>query len=98
MTILVKLSVKTTRTPNADAIITLTDGLAIIGTVTEKAVPIPCRVRLFEKLSGRLIAETLTDAQGNYEFDHLTAVKFFLVAHHPASNYNAIIQDNVVPK
>lgn len=73
-------------------------GLSIIGTVTEKAVPIPCRVRLFEKLSGRLIAETLTDVQGHYEFDHLKAVKFFLVAHHPASTFNAVIQDNVVPK
>lgn len=76
----------------------LNKGLSIIGTVTEKKFPIPCRVRLYEKLSGRLIAEILTDTQGNYEFDHLTAVKFFLVAHHPASTYNAIIQDNVVPK
>ncbi|MDM1247928.1 carboxypeptidase regulatory-like domain-containing protein [Acinetobacter sp. R933-2] len=81
-----------------EVILVNTKGLAIIGTVTEKKVPIPCRVRLFEKNTGRLIAETLTDAQGNYEFDHLTAVKFFLVAHHPASTYNAIIQDNVVPK
>lgn len=81
-----------------DAVLTNTKGLSIIGVVTEKKVPIPCRVRLFEKLSGRLIAETVTDAQGNYEFDHLTAVKFFLVAHHPASTFNAVIQDNVVPK
>lgn len=81
-----------------EAILTNTKGLSVIGTVTEKKVPIPCRVRLFEKLSGRLIAETLTDEQGNYEFDHLTATKFFLVAHHPASTFNAVIQDNVVPK
>ena len=81
-----------------DLTVTNIKGLSIKGVVTEKKVPIPCRVRLFEKLSGRLIAETATDAQGNYEFDHLTAVKFFLVAHHPASLYNAVIQDNVVPK
>ncbi len=81
-----------------DLILSNKKGLSIKGIVTEKKVPIPCRVRLFEKLSGRLIAETATDAQGNYEFDHLTAVKFFLVAHHPASLYNAVIQDNVVPK
>lgn len=83
---------------SSDTIRTAAKGLSIIGTVTEKKVPIPCRVRLFEKLSGRLIAETVTDAQGNYEFDHLTAVKFFLVVHHPASTFNAVIQDNVVPK
>lgn len=81
-----------------DQIVTSNKGLSIKGIVTEKKVPIPCRVRLFEKLSGRLIAETVTDAQGHYQFDHLTAVKFFLVAHHPASTFNAVIQDNVVPK
>lgn len=80
------------------SILTNNKGLSIIGTVTERKILIPCRVRLFEKLSGRLISETLTDAKGNYYFDHLTPVKFFLVAHHPASLLNAVIQDNVVPK
>ena len=55
-------------------------------------------IRLFEKLSGRLIANKLTDENGFYEFDHLTKIKLFIVAHHPASQFNAIIQDNVVPK
>ena len=73
-------------------------GLSIKGKVSEKNTPIPCRVRLFEKLSGRLIADVLTDNTGYYAFDHLTQAKFFLVAHHPQNQFNAVIQDNVVPK
>ncbi|MDH1240759.1 carboxypeptidase regulatory-like domain-containing protein [Acinetobacter johnsonii] len=72
--------------------------LSIKGCVNESNTPIPCRVRLFEKLSGRLIADKLTDLNGNYEFDHLAKINFFIVAHHPGSQYNAVIQDNVVPK
>lgn len=71
---------------------------SIKGRVFEKNIPIPCRVRLFEKLSGRLIADVLTDNAGNYVFKHLKQAKFFLVAHHPQNQFNAVIQDNVVPK
>ena len=73
-------------------------GLAIKGQVKELGNNIPCRVRLHEKLSGRLIFEKLTDNVGNYSFNHLTANKFFVVAHHPENQFNAVIQDNVVPK
>lgn len=84
--------------PVLDAILTSNKGLSIKGQVKEVGVPIPCRLRLFEKISGRLIADKLTDENGFYEFDHLTKTKFFIVAHHPASQFNAVIQDNVVPK
>ncbi|MCK4100807.1 hypothetical protein [Acinetobacter radioresistens] len=56
------------------------------------------RVRLFEKLSGKLVVETLTDSLGNYSFKNLSKTSFFLVTHDPASQFNAVIQDNVVPK
>lgn len=72
--------------------------LSIKGTVTEINLPIPCRVRLFEKLSGRMVSDVVTDNSGNYEFTNLVPVQFFLVAHHPTSQLNAVIQDNVVPK
>lgn len=82
-----------------DSAIRIADkGFLIKGAVTEVNFPIPCRVRLFEKLTGRLIADVATDALGHYEFSNLAKVKFFIVAHHPASQYNAVIQDNVVPK
>ena len=83
---------------NTDFILTSHKGLSIKGAVSEKNSPIPCRVRLFEKLSGRLLLDTETDHNGHYEFNHLTQNKFFIVAHHPKNQYNAVIQDNVVPK
>ncbi len=73
-------------------------GKSIKGRVSELSVSLPCRVRLFEKNSGKLIADVATDSTGNYEFDHLNKIKFFIVAHHPTSQFNAVIQDNVVPK
>ena len=73
-------------------------GMSIKGLVKEQNTPIPCRVRLFEKLSGRLIADVLTDNTGYYTFDHLTETKFFIVAHHPQNQYNAVIQDNIIPE
>ncbi len=95
---LLNLEVAKAICPNVDIILTSEKGLSIKGQVKEVGAPIPCRVRLFEKLSGRLIADKLTDKNGFYEFDHLTKTKFFIVAHHPASQFNAVIQDNVVPK
>ena len=73
-------------------------GMSIKGSVKEQNIPFPCRLRLFERISGRLISEVMTDQSGNYVFNHLTANKFFIVAHHPQNQYNAVIQDNVVPK
>lgn len=71
---------------------------AIRGRVSELGIKLPCRVRLFEKNSGRLIADVLTNDAGYYEIRGLAKVAFFIVAHHPASKFNAVIQDNVVPK
>lgn len=95
---LIKFNVIPVINPVLDAILTSNKGLSIKGQVKEVGAPIPCRLRLFEKISGRLIADKLTDKNGFYEFDHLTKTKFFIVAHHPASQFNAVIQDNVVPK
>ena len=74
------------------------DAKSIKGQVREENTPIPCRVRLFERKSGQLMAEVATDPQGYYAFYNLNdEEQFFVVAHHPASIYNAVIQDNVVP-
>ena len=83
---------------NYDYLLTTDKGLSIKGQVKKKNVPFACRVKLHEKLSGRLIAEVATDPNGFYEFDHLTRTKFYVVAHHPTAEFNAVIQDNVVPK
>ncbi|WP_257223115.1 MULTISPECIES: carboxypeptidase regulatory-like domain-containing protein [unclassified Acinetobacter] len=94
----IQLQVSPAINSNINMFLTSDRGFSIKGTVEQKNTPIPCRVRLFEKLSGRLIADVLTDGAGNYEFSHLTQAKFFLVAHHPQNQFNAVIQDNVVPK
>lgn len=98
MTVLIKLAIENTRTSDADGVLTLLNGLAIKGQVKQLNVPFPCRVRLFERLTGRLINEVLTDNAGNYEFDHLAMGTFFIIAHHPFNQYNAVIADLVVPK
>lgn len=94
---LVNLSVTGAINSTSDAIYTLDKGISIKGQVKALGIAIPCRVRLFEKLTGRLIADIATDNSGFYEFNHLVKARFFVVAHHPASQYNAVIQDNVVP-
>ena len=83
---------------SSDPILTIGVGLAIKGQVKELNIPFPCRLRLFERMSGRLISEVMTDQSGNYVFNHLNANKFFIVAHHPSNTYNAVIADLVVPK
>ena len=95
---LVNLKIKTAIIASSDLIMTNDLGLSIKGQVQKLNTPIPCRVRLFERMTGRLIFDTVTDQFGNYEFNHLTANKFFIVAHHPENQFNAVIQDNVVPK
>lgn len=72
--------------------------LSIKGVVTKQNVRIPCKVRLYDKQSGRFIKEVTTDDQGNYEFTQISKMVFFIVAHDPALQFNAVIQDNVVPK
>ena len=83
---------------SADPILTIDVGLTINGQVKELGNNIPCRVRLHEKLTGRILFDKETDQYGNYEFNHLSLSKYFIIAHHPASQFNAVIQDNVVPK
>lgn len=84
------------RNPNVDRI--EAGVYSISGKVKEMGNNIPCRVRLFEKNTGRLIADVETDEDGNYVFKEIIKVLFFIVAHHPKNQFNAVIQDNVVPK
>jgi len=75
------------------------DAKSIKGQVKEENTPIPCRVRLFERKAGLLMAEVATDNQGHYAFYNLNdEERFFVVAHHPEILFNAVISDNVVPK
>ena len=75
-----------------------TGGFSISGKVTKNKLPFVCRVRLFERSTGNLISEVPTDDDGNYTFNSLQQVKFFIVAHDPTGKFNAVIQDMVTPK
>lgn len=71
---------------------------SIAGIVQKCGINLPCRVRLYEKKTGLKRDEIVTDNNGNYKFTDLQPIEFFLVAHDPKQQYNAIIQDNVIPK
>lgn len=71
---------------------------SISGSVTKLNIPFPCHVRLYERLTGRLIAQTLTDSMGNYSFSYLNdGFEFTLMAHDHQRQYNAVVQDMVKP-
>lgn len=73
--------------------------LAIRGVVEEQGRPLHCRVDLYEKKSRKLVFSHVSDDLGRYEFNALSSsFKYFVVTHHPTSTFNAVIQDNVVPK
>lgn len=76
-------------------------GLSKIQGVTQKqgAIYGDCLVRLFHRNSGILVSEKDSDLQGGYYFKGLKAdVAYFVVAFDKNKQFNAVIQDNVVPK
>ena len=95
---LLNLDVAKAICPNMDIILTSEKGLSIKGQVKEVGAPIPCRVRLFEKLSGRLVFDVETDENGFYVFNNLNQVLFYAITHHPLNQFNALIFDNLMPK
>lgn len=96
---LVNLRVKGVVNNAVDSALTIEAGLSIKCFVKEESVPIPCRIRLFEKSTGRIVKDQVTDITGFVSFTHLNLVKYFAIAHHPANeNFNALIFDNLFPK
>lgn len=74
-------------------------GLGVItGVTTVENVPRSRRVRLYEKLSGRLIRETFSNSVGQYTFANIDATReYFVVAHDHLRVYNAVVQDMLTP-
>lgn len=72
--------------------------LLIAGNLLNLGAAISGRVRLFSRATGLLVAESLADQNGKYRFYNLISAEYFIVAHHPRNQYNAVIQDMVVPK
>lgn len=81
-----------------DSPLSLAVGLNIAGRVTKLNINFPCNVRLYERLTGNLVAQVQTDTLGNYQFVNLkTGFEFTLVAHDHQRQYNAVISDMVKP-
>ena len=78
------------------------DGI-ITDLVEQKALPtnlpLSRRVRLYEQRSGKLVAETWSDAAtGAYSFANLNrSLKYTVLAYDHTSTYRAVIADNLSP-
>lgn len=73
----------------------------IVGTVTESGIPGAYPVRLYDRQTGRLLAETQSAANGDYAFSSLVnrLNGYFTVAHDYGNNpLNAAIADLVTPE
>jgi hypothetical protein len=71
----------------------------IYGTVTENAQPISCMLRLYDYVSGALVAVTHSAPDGSYQFGNLDMTRIYtLVAYDPNKNYNSIIRDLIKPE
>lgn len=71
----------------------------ISGCTTKLNLKIPAWVSVYESKSGLLIDKIKANLDGNYTFRDLSEKhSFFIIAHDPYQQFNAVIQDNVVPK
>lgn len=74
-------------------------GGTIKGKVTAQGVKYPCMVSLHERSSRKVLQIKETDMLGNYSFENLAfGFTFFVMATDPAKQFNAVIQDMVMPK
>lgn len=78
-------------------------GCQLVGTVAIKGVPnhqpVSRPVRLYAQGSGLLVAETRSDAQGNYRFDGLDpSQRYFAVAFDTEQWYRAVVADQLLPR
>jgi hypothetical protein len=70
----------------------------IQGTTTIENIPGARQVRLYDKHSGLLVAETWSSPVGHYEFNNIDSSKeYFVVAHDHLRVYNGVISDMLNP-
>ena len=75
------------------------NGGSIQGRVTAQGIKYPCTVSVHERASHQVIEAKQTDMLGNYRFENLAfGFTFFVMATDPAKQFNAVIQDMVMPK
>jgi hypothetical protein len=71
----------------------------IEGKISIEGVPASRKVRLFDVLTGLLIAETWSRKDGHYRFDYLDPNRdFFVLTHDYVRQFNAVIADWIKPE
>lgn len=70
----------------------------VAGHIKKLGTAISCKVDVFCRKTNRLLASTVSDKNGFYRVKVNTTAKVFIVSHDPSLEFNAVIQDNVVPK
>lgn len=70
----------------------------IKGFLSKQGVPIVGIVQLLSISSGRVIRVSRSKPDGSYEFKGLPKVRYVILSRDQNQQFNAVIQDNVVPK
>lgn len=70
----------------------------IKGYLKKQGAPIAGIVQLLSVASGRVIRISKSNSDGSYEFKGLPKGRYIIFARDKNKQFNAVIQDNVVPK
>lgn len=70
----------------------------VVGAVSQLGYPISREVRAYSRSNGILLASTKSGNNGKYKMYLPDDVAYTIVAIDKNKQYNAVIQDNVVPK
>lgn len=69
----------------------------IKGLTYKLGTPISCEVRAYSRETGEMLSRAKSNLAGQYILYGLNAANY-VVAIDPSNQFNAVIQDNVVPK
>lgn len=72
-------------------------GTTVSGIISEAGAPVAKLVRLYDRVTGEMLLETTSAADGTYSFDGMGRSSVYVVAFDDAGVYNAQIADGVHP-
>lgn len=70
----------------------------IAGRIFELGLPVSRLVYVYSRNPGRLLARTRSDPNGRYKLYVPHDMAYTIISKDPNRKFNAVIQDNVVPK
>lgn len=70
----------------------------VVGKTTELGVPVSRLVRAYSRANGALLASTKSDKNGKYKLYLPYDVSYTIISIDIHKKFNAVVQDNVVPK